>query len=62
MILSFNHYYQVLVNGSDGIGTGWSSPIQNHCPRQAISNIRKMINGEEPEEMHPHFDGYTLER
>lgn len=51
----------VLVNGSDGIGTGWSTTIQNHDPREIIANIRKMINGEEPEEMHPHFDGYTGE-
>ncbi len=51
----------VLVNGSDGIGTGWSSTVQNHDPREVIANIRKMINGEEPEEMHPHFSGYTGE-
>ncbi|EED89878.1 DNA topoisomerase [Thalassiosira pseudonana CCMP1335] len=51
----------VLVNGSDGIGTGWSSTIQNHDPREVIANIKKMINGEEPELMHPHFAGYTGE-
>lgn len=51
----------VLVNGSDGIGTGWSSTIQNHNPREVIANLRKMINGEEPEVMHPHFSGYTGE-
>ncbi len=45
----------VLVNGSDGIGTGWSSTIQNHNPRDIIDNIRKMINGDEPEQMHPFF-------
>jgi len=48
----------VLVNGSDGIGTGWSSTVQNHCPREVIANLRKMINGEEPEMMHPHFAGF----
>ncbi|KAL7543375.1 hypothetical protein ACHAXR_013102 [Thalassiosira sp. AJA248-18] len=51
----------VLVNGSDGIGTGWSCTIQNHDPREVIANVRKMINGDEPEEMHPHFYGYTGE-
>ena len=51
----------VLVNGSDGIGTGYSSTIQNHDPREIIANIRKMINGEEPELMHPHFSGFTGE-
>jgi len=52
----------VLVNGSDGIGTGWSCTIQKHDPREIISNIRKMINGDNDlEEMHPHFCGYTGE-
>jgi DNA topoisomerase-2 len=51
----------VLVNGSDGIGTGYSSTIQNHDPREIIANIRKMINGEEPELMHPKFAGFTGE-
>ena len=51
----------VLVNGSDGIGTGYSTTVQNHDPREIIANLRKMINGEEPEFMHPHFAGYTGE-
>lgn len=51
----------VLMNGSDGIGTGWSSTIQKYAPREILSNIRKMIQGEEPVEMHPHFSGYTGE-
>ena len=51
----------VLVNGSDGIGTGYSTTIQNHDPREIIENIRKMINGEEPENMHPKFAGFTGE-
>ncbi|KAL7550823.1 hypothetical protein ACHAWF_014023 [Thalassiosira exigua] len=51
----------VLVNGSEGIGTGWSSNIKSHDPREIISNIRRMINKEEPEEMHPYFAGWTGE-
>jgi len=51
----------ILVNGSEGIGTGWSCTIQNHNPRQIIGNIRKMINGEEPTTMHPYFCGYSGE-
>ena len=51
----------VLVNGSDSIGTGWSSTVQNHDPREVIANLRKMINGEEPEVMHPHFAGFDGE-
>lgn len=51
----------VLVNGSDGIGTGYSSTIHKHDPREIIANLRKMIQGEEPEIMHPHFAGFTGE-
>jgi DNA topoisomerase-2 len=51
----------VLVNGSDGIGTGWSSKIPNYDPRQIISNIRKMINGEPVEKMDPFYSGFTGE-
>lgn len=51
----------VLVNGCDGIGTGWSCTIQNYNPREIIENIRKLINGEEPVELHPYFCGYKGE-
>ncbi len=49
----------VLVNGSDGIGTGWSSKIPNYNPRQIIANLRNMINGEVLEEMHPYYSGFN---
>ena len=53
----------ILVNGSNGIGTGWSSTIQSHDPREIIANIRRLIDKEEPEEMHPSFSasGWTGE-
>jgi len=51
----------VLVNGSDGIGTGWSSKIPNYDPRQIISNIRNMINEEPVETMHPFYSGFRGE-
>ena len=41
----------VLVNGAEGIGTGYSTKVPNFDVRQIISNLKKMINGEEPEEM-----------
>jgi DNA topoisomerase-2 len=28
-----------LINGSEGIGTGWSSFIPNHNPRELVDNI-----------------------
>jgi len=48
----------VLVNGSDGIGTGWSSTVLNHDPREVIENLKKMINDEEPEMIHPCYYGF----
>eukprot|EP00592_Proboscia_alata_P019197 CAMPEP_0194418490 /NCGR_PEP_ID=MMETSP0176-20130528/17623_1 /TAXON_ID=216777 /ORGANISM="Proboscia alata, Strain PI-D3" /LENGTH=1564 /DNA_ID=CAMNT_0039224989 /DNA_START=235 /DNA_END=4929 /DNA_ORIENTATION=- len=48
----------LLVNGSDGIGTGWSTSVPNYCTRQIISNIRKLLDGEEPEPMDPHYYGF----
>lgn len=38
----------VLVNGAEGIGTGWASKIPNYNIREIISNIHRMLNGEEP--------------
>ena len=49
----------VLVNGSDGIGTGWSSNTPNFSPRDVIANIRRMINGEAAERMIPSFSGFV---
>jgi len=33
----------VLVNGSAGIGTGWSSDVPNYNPRAIVGQIKKMI-------------------
>jgi DNA topoisomerase-2 len=49
----------VLVNGSEGIGTGWSSNVPNFCPRAIIANLRHLIAGKELEKMVPHFYGFT---
>ncbi|GMH81405.1 hypothetical protein TrST_g1955 [Triparma strigata] len=49
----------VLVNGSDGIGTGWSSNTPNFSAREVIANIRRMINNEPVERMIPSFAGFN---
>jgi len=41
----------VLVNGADGIGTGWMTKIPNYNPREIVANLRKMIDGEAPSVM-----------
>lgn len=41
----------VLVNGADGIGTGWMTKIPNYNPREIIENLYRMIEGAEPKPM-----------
>lgn len=41
----------VLMNGIEGIGTGYSTKIPNHDVREIAENIKKMINGQEPVDM-----------
>lgn len=41
----------VLMNGIEGIGTGYSTKIPNHDVREIAQNIKRMIEGEEPERM-----------
>jgi DNA topoisomerase-2 len=48
----------VLVNGADGIGTGWSTSIPNYNPIDIVENIRRMMRGEELEQMNPWFRGF----
>uniref|UniRef100_A0A1A9WKD3 DNA topoisomerase 2 n=1 Tax=Glossina brevipalpis TaxID=37001 RepID=A0A1A9WKD3_9MUSC len=48
----------VLVNGADGIGTGWSTKIYNHNPRDIIANIRRMLAKEDPLPMHPWYKNF----
>nr|DAD42399.1 TPA_asm: hypothetical protein HUJ06_000629 [Nelumbo nucifera] len=48
----------VLVNGSEGIGTGWSSYIPNYNPRDIVANIRRLLNGEPMEAMDPWYKGF----
>jgi len=50
----------VLINGSDGIGTGWSSEVPNYNPREIVANLKRLLNKEEPEEMHPWYRGFQV--
>jgi len=53
----------VLVNGADGIGTGWSSTIPNYNPLDIVENLRiRMQPGNTKEDMKPMipwFRGFT---
>jgi len=48
----------VLVNGADGIGTGWSTSVPNYNPRDIIRNMQRMLRGEQMEDMSPWYKGF----
>lgn len=54
----------VMVNGSEGIGTGWSSYIPNFSPRDIVINLLRKLDGEPFLPMHPWYRGFkgTLEQ
>lgn len=48
----------LLVNGGEGIGTGWSSFIPNYNPREICENLKRMMSNEELLKMHPWYRGF----
>lgn len=50
----------VLVNGADGIGTGWSTSIPNYNPTDIVDNLRRLMKEEEMVKMTPWFRGYGV--
>lgn len=48
----------ILVNGCEGIGTGWSTKIPCHNPREIIRNLRSMMEGEEPKPILPFYKNF----
>lgn len=48
----------VLINGSQGIGTGWSSTVPNYNPSDIIENLRRLLRNEDLEPMHPWYRGF----
>jgi DNA topoisomerase-2 len=48
----------LLVNGSSGIGTGFSTNIPSFNPKDIAKNVRRMIAGETPLAMTPWYKGF----
>jgi len=48
----------ILINGTIGIGTGWSSSIPQFNPVDIINNIRLLMEGKEIEPMTPWYRGF----
>ncbi len=55
----------VLVNGSEGIGTGWSSSVPTYNPREIVSALRDMIRSDgvldAAFDLKPWYRGFTGE-
>ncbi|PPQ95649.1 hypothetical protein CVT26_008678 [Gymnopilus dilepis] len=51
----------VLINGAEGIGTGWSTSIPCYNPTDIVANIRRLMNGEEMVPMNPWWRGFKGE-
>ena len=48
----------VLVNGAEGIGTGWSTFIPQFNPREIVENVRRLMRKEPFMKMVPWYKGY----
>lgn len=48
----------ILVNGADGIGTGWSTFIPTFNPLEIVDNILMFLNNESMNELHPWYRGF----
>lgn len=68
MIVEPNFYVpilpMILINGTQGIGTGWSTNIPSFNPMDIIKNIKRIMNGEDYVEMYPWYRGFkgTIEK
>nr|XP_040043896.1 DNA topoisomerase 2-beta isoform X1 [Gasterosteus aculeatus aculeatus] len=48
----------VLVNGAEGIGTGWACKIPNYDPREIVNNINRLLNHQDPLPMLPRYKNF----
>ena len=54
MIIYYNHSHHL----PSWCSLGWSTSVPTYNPREIISNLRLMIAGEDPLEMHPWYRGF----
>ncbi|KAF8060944.1 DNA topoisomerase II [Lyophyllum atratum] len=51
----------VLINGAEGIGTGWSTNIPCYNPADVVANLRRLMDGDEVVPMSPWWRGFKGE-
>lgn len=49
----------MLINGAEGIGTGWSTSIPNYNPKDLVDNMKRLLAGEQPVEMQPWYRDFS---
>jgi DNA topoisomerase-2 len=48
----------VLINGANGIGTGWSTDVPKYSPKDIIRVIENKINKKKSNKIHPWYKGF----
>ncbi|KAF5921828.1 hypothetical protein HPG69_013002 [Diceros bicornis minor] len=48
----------VLINGAEGIGTGWACKLPNYDAREIVNNVRRMLEGLDPHPMLPNYKNF----
>ncbi|XP_056375981.1 DNA topoisomerase 2-beta isoform X1 [Hyla sarda] len=48
----------VLVNGAEGIGTGWACKLPNYDTREIVNNVKRMLDGLDPNPMLPSYKNF----
>ncbi|KAG8455002.1 hypothetical protein GDO86_001284 [Hymenochirus boettgeri] len=48
----------VLINGAEGIGTGWACKIPNYDTREIVNNVKRMLEGLDPTPMLPSYKNF----
>jgi DNA topoisomerase II len=48
----------ILINGAEGIGSGWSTYIPQHNPLDVIKNIELLLDGKKQKEISPWYKGF----
>ena len=51
----------VLLNGADGIGTGWSTMVPNYQPREVVANLLRLLDGQPQQSLVPWYRGFRGE-
>lgn len=49
-----------LVNGGEGVATGWNTTVTNYDPLKIIANLKSILTGQKPIQLVPWFNGFKV--